>query len=344
MNSYPYSKTGEKSLISKVKRSIHKIQAHIHTGKFSSDYSFNEVREALGDFAIIDKNYNKNYEHDAIRNTKKQSFKLFFNNQTPGMPKSYLEVYGKTLCHSTVKDLYQKLPHLRVSQLEYTIDLFCNNHEEVAYLFYILRRHLFFPYAKSTSMSGGRYSLLDINRSTNAVFEINYGSSSWSAKVYERGPDELNNPTPVKKRKGWKHKNCDRVRIEITAKKRKLIAQNTVSIKKLYNNPMFTQLLVPATDSKRSHFNFKCFKDHENLPLPYKEYCATDSDGNSECFQEEYFEAKNRFKSNITLHIQENSDLNSLKERIVKSVESFDKTWIQKTKRLELIDVNRDDI
>ncbi|EMS78446.1 hypothetical protein [Desulfotignum phosphitoxidans] len=340
---YEYSKNGERRLISRVLRNIHKIKAHIHTGKFSSDYSFNEVRKALGNFKITDNNYNKNYERAAIRNTKKQLFKLFFNNQKPGVPKTYLEIYGKTLCHSTVKDLYQKLPHLRVSQLEYTIDLFCNNHEEVAYLFYILRRHLFFPYAKSTSMSGGRYSLLDLNRSTNAVFEINYKSRIWAAKVYERGPDGPNNQTAVKRRKRWKHLDCDRVRIEITAKRKKLKTKNTATIEELFNSPKFTKMLG-FQNSQRSHFNFKCFKSHKDLPKFYEEYSTTDANGNYECFQEEYFNAKNTFITNSSRLIEENTELNSLKKRIVKSVESFDKTWIQKTKRLELIDVNRDDI
>ena len=206
-------------------------------------------------------------------------------------------------------------PDLKVSSLEYTIDFFCESCEAVSNLFYLLRRYMFFPYAKSTFMNGGDFGGWNEPRDENAVYHINMGDIH--AKIYERGGNDNGFP----KRKGWPHKNVDRVRLEFTFE-RNFLARNHISdISDLIKDTKFYQLCSPR-------IQFKNFKASSPFPKDWENYTAADKDGNIECLMEENFKAKREgnFKNPLQ-YLEDTKMLYSLKKEIRYEIRNFDNNW-----------------
>ncbi len=89
---------------------------------------------------------------------------VFFNPKEACWP--WFRFHTSQSSQAALMALFDDLPDypgLQVSSLEYAIDFFCQSHESVNNLFYLLRRYMFFPYAKSTRMRGGGSLVITIS-------------------------------------------------------------------------------------------------------------------------------------------------------------------------------------
>ena len=146
--------------------------------------------------------------------------------------------------------LYEDFPSLKVSSLEYAIDFFCDSPQSVNHLFYLLRRYMFFPYAQATSMEGGEFLGWNEPRTENAVYHVHLGKNH--AKIYERGNDD----NGFDDRKGWPHKNVNRVRLEFTFGRPFLVRNKIKSLRSLVKDAKFHRICSPRIQFK----NFKASK------------------------------------------------------------------------------------
>ena len=238
--------------IMEIPSGIERIEPLIHQSKFSGDYGYGEVEKAIGKLKIDDryaaKATKKNYSYKKrvyIRFKKRLVYFLF---KTPASysdpqlgylkPRCILETSDST--PEFLAEIDRVLPGLKVMSLEYAIDFYCQNHHQVADLFFFLRRFAFIPRAKRTSMAGGEFSGYDYGnpiRETNAVYRIHFQekkvgtkfTSGKYVKFYERGDDKARKTLPNGK-KGWDHQDTNRVRFEVTFnRKNGTLARNGIS-------------------------------------------------------------------------------------------------------------------
>ena len=206
-------------------------------------------------------------------------------------------------------------PELKVSSLEYTIDFFCDSPKSVSNLFYVLKRYMFFPHAKSTRIRGDKSLGWNEPREYNSVHHVDMGTNH--AKIYERGNDD----NGLKGRSGWLHKNVNRVRLEFTFGRPFLVRKNITDLYSLIIDPKFRHLCSPR-------IQFKHFKATSPFPKYYEEYTATYKKRNNGSLMEEVFKAKRDGKfENPLQYLAHNKQLNSLKKEISYELRKFDNNW-----------------
>ncbi len=137
---------------------------------------------------------------------------------------------------------------LHVSSLEYTIDFFCHTRESVNNLILSFEAVCVFPYTESTWMEGGKFLGWDESRIENAVYHVNMGANH--AKIYERGNDD----NGFEDRKGWPHKNVDRIRLEFTFGRNFLASNQITDISYLVEDAKFFKLCPPRIQFKNFTF------------------------------------------------------------------------------------------
>jgi hypothetical protein len=81
-----------------------------------------------------------------------------------------------------LKELNKKLPDIKVSAVEYAIDVFCNDHEAVKNLQWLIRRCLYLPYED-------KVITFDNDETTIKEYDvkISYLSEEDKEKVYKEG-------------------------------------------------------------------------------------------------------------------------------------------------------------
>ena len=306
---------------------IKSVKAFIHSSRFSSDYSYNDIQNNLGIKLFPDRNsisHMPNYNSMAYGQLKKGKITVFFNPIKAGMPYTYITTSNSS--YDLFLELYKGLPDLNVSSLEYTIDLYCVNQQHIADLFYILRKSMYCSRGLSTATKGGRLDGTDLIRSTNAVYQVNLKSKSRYIKIYERGDDGIKQESLIKNKGLWKHKDCNRVRIEYTYKRPRLKKCSPDNIKDLVTDPNLRQILGDP-DNKRilREVSFKEFK-HKDMPYPCEVYKSKDSSGHNDCFQEEFLQSKKNI-FNLSQYIKEYTIFDHLKNRIMKAILKFETNW-----------------
>lgn len=216
------------------------MKAFIHNSRFSSNYTYEEIKEKLG-LPFVPPNgkiFIPKYKYVTYRQLENGVITIYFYPNLPGMPNSYF-----TTSHSSYElfeKLHKALPDLKVSSLEYTIDLYCKDEQHIADLFYLLRKNMYFSRGKITASKGGRVDGADLVRTTNSVYQVNLDSRSRYIKIYERGNDE--DKSGIKK-KVWQHGDCNRVRIEFTYKRPILKKATPDTIEDLLLKPNLNQIL-----------------------------------------------------------------------------------------------------
>ena len=196
--SYPMSPQAfQKNIIQTALSGITEIKPLIHQSKFFiQKCSYGEVEERLGKIKILSRNKSREYlkrepgygQVGFIRRGL-GVLTVFFNPKEAYWP--WFRFHTSQSSQAALMALHDDMPgypDLQVSSLEYTIDFFCHSRESVNNLFYLLRRYMFFPYAKSTRMEGGEFSGWNESRIENAVYHIYMGKNH--AKIYERGNDD----------------------------------------------------------------------------------------------------------------------------------------------------------
>jgi len=174
---------------------------------------------------------------------------------------------------------------------------------------------MFFPQAKSTIIRGDKSLGWNELRKYNSVYHVDMGINH--AKIYERGNDN----NGFKDRKGWPHKNVNRVRLEFTYGRPLLVRKNIADLCSLIIDPKFRHLCSPR-------IQFKHFKATSPFPKYYQEYTARDKDGNNGSLMEEVFKAKRERKfENPLQYLRHNKKLNSLKMELFYELRKLDNQW-----------------
>lgn len=231
------------------------------------------------------------------------------------------------------KSLYNKFgDEIKISNIEYRLDFFCHDNIEAGKLFAILRWYLYFPRKQATSIVGGNFTGMDIDRNENCVMHV-WNDKKYKRKyitLYERGPDSKKQRYKNKNKFYWSHEDVDRVRFEYKVNKKKDNKNiNLSSLSKFIKDPNFRNVMLP-------HFNFKVFQSKKGLPEPYAyNYETDDIDGNSECFQIEYLAAKDK---NIrpSDHTATPKDMAWLLNKIDQALIDAEERWQRKVKKYNI--------
>lgn len=324
---YSPLKREEDQLIRQTLNGVSTVKVFIHRIKFFSYYKIKEIENIFGKLFYSYKFDSKmeNYLMHVYKQLKNGKLTIYFYPREGYFPKAYF--VSNSASHKLVFELYQLMPELKLSQIEYTIDFYCKENKNIAKLFYFLRKNIYFPYAKETyTNKGGRFAGIELNRSTNALFQVDPNSTSRYIKIYERGKDK------DKQGKSWPHKNCDRVRLEFVYKRRKLKARGLNTLSNLFQNPMFSQLIGQHPKLKTiNEIRFRKFKSNSKFPQYWEDYLTEDKNGKINCFIEEYTCAGKIVKS-PSQYTEENELFNGLIEMIYDAIVRYDKRWINISK------------
>jgi hypothetical protein len=319
-------KTLHRVVINSVLRGID-LEVLIHRSVFSGLYSLGTLQKMLGfgvrDFDSFEEYGRYPFKRDIQLNTGK--LKLHFKPGSLGYGPSCLIATSKST-YDHLLNIHARLPKLKITRLEYAIDLFCRDSDAVANLLWLIRRYFYAPHAVRTSMVGGEFfGYHDYARLKNAVYYIWKGKSTGKhIKAYERGPDSKR----ISGTQTWDHNDVDRVRIEFKLKR--------IAIAQKYGLSTLKQLLMnPQAASIASEYvQFKNFKFSRKLPQDWEDYLSKDDKGNTESFMQEVLSAKNSNVKNIIQYIEDNKTMDSLKRRIIEAAAAFDKTWGRGCRRI----------
>ena len=347
----------QRSLVKRITRSVIEIKPLIHLSQFSGHYDYKHIKCRLGklgfDKAFAKRANKKNYTYKRQVHRSFSDGKIAFLFQTYAPYNSSLLGHLKPQCIVETSNSSSKLlsrinhvlPGLNIMSLEYAIDLYCPNNN-VANLLYMLRRYTYIHHAKQASMINDEYLGYEddeVTRDINAVSQIrfkektvgNKRSSGKYVKIYERGDDALKKRLPNRK-KGWLHKDTNRVRLEVTIhRKNGALEKNGIkTLNDLVQGPKFQEIIFPKSSSstqtrKQDQIQFKNFIDRKNgkLPKEYEDYLTEDAQGNMESFMNEYFRAKKLIGRRVSQEMENSKNMEPLKTRMVKAAKLFDKNW-----------------
>ncbi len=265
-------------------------KTRLHRLALSGDYNYDKIEEALGALKI-DNNFisairNPSYNKMAFRQFSDFYLNVFYKPKKNYYPWCSIEIHPKIdLPIQTYKDflielnkkLTEKLPDIKLSTVEYAIDVFCNDPEAVRNLQWLIRRCLYLPYQKKVITFDNdeievnekdiKISYLYGNNKEMAydtgfkITEMNEVYRIGDHKAYERGPDEKKKKDSL----GWEIEDLDRVRMEYTADREKLKEEGMFVLYDLIEDSRFTAL-------NKNRWTFKQFKRSAILPKLWQPY------------------------------------------------------------------------
>ena len=312
------AKTLHRRIINSTLRGITDIRVLIHRSVFSGTYSLGTLQKMLQFGVKADDSFEEYGRYSFKRNIQLNTgkLKLHFKFPDQGYGPSCLITTNKST-YDHLSNIYNRLRELKITRLEYAVDLFCRDPDAVTDLLWLIRRYLYAPNAFQTSMVGGEFfGYQDYARLKNAVYYIWKGKSTGKhIKAYERGPDSKR----ISGTQTWDHNDVDRVRIEFKLKR--------IAIAHKYGLSTLKQLLMnPQAASIASEYvQFKNFKFSRKLPQDWEDYLSKDENGNTESFIQEVLSAKDSNVKNIIQYIEDNKTMDGLKRRIIEAAEHFDK-------------------
>ena len=362
------NKALQKQIINTALGGITKIKPLIHRTRFSGKHGYDDVKEAIGELKIDD-DYGKKATERKYTYKKKAYIRLnggtavfLFKTSAPYEDPSL--GYLKPKCIMETSDstpeflslINQKLPVLKVMSIEYAIDFFCKDSQAVNNLFFLLRRYTYIHHSKRMSMVGGEFNGWKEPRNINSVYKIHFRERDLKPKkpifpgkyikikIYERGDDPMKRRLSSRNnKKGWLHKDTNRVRLEVTLNRKSGILKDNgiAALEEFLQGPQFQQIifpksLEPSPNRKLDQFRFVNFIDRpsSNLPKDYQDYNTKDALGNAECFMNEYFAAK-KAGINVSREMEDTKALKGFKDRIIKATRRFDKNWVKRVNDLK---------
>lgn len=225
--------------------------------------------------------------------------------------KFYIADFKKIL-----KDLNKLYPNMCVSSIEYAIDVFCDYPKSIEWLYYLIRRALYVPYAKGARQLPEKTTVMSDKFSM--CYTQHYGGDT---KIYLRGDDEDKEDGT-----GWHESKFNRVRFEFTANRRELSRHSIHRITDLLRDCMFHKI-------NEKVYHFRRFKGDDRYPQYYESdwsnYTTEDMYGNKGAFQNEYEKAAkdNETKNNYRKYSIDIEDLEPLKRKIIEVMKGFDIAW-----------------
>ncbi|MGO9530769.1 MAG: hypothetical protein ACLP3B_06270 [Syntrophobacteraceae bacterium] len=209
--------------------------------------------------------------------------------------------------------LNSKLPNLKLSSLEYAVDIFPRDPKFVEDLTNFLSKYLHCRHKRS--------SKIEENLSTHATNSvIHYTTEKGTGKLYSRGPDTK------KIGDGWAIENCDRSRIEFKATIDYYLPKYGIkTLEAFIRNAKMTQILARK-------FKFQTFKKSVSLGIPseHELYDECDENGMPVTFQAKLiYLARN--VSNIYPYIIKPKGFDKFIESWHESIADFDLKWLERT-------------
>lgn len=305
-----------KNLKNSIKDDLKRIVVMVHRIRLSGRYYKWIDVEALGNLKV-------NNNPAALKRMpgyNKQVYVWFcgrkltvYLNPTKGcMPQCIIEMSNPRPVF--LSKLCSKLPELKMSVAEYTVDLYFDN-QDVRKYFELIYRYIYFQHQNELTLYS-KMELADTKRWKNALVRAG------KMKLYERGPDNK------KKKDGrggyWLLQDVDRIRIEFRAKKQDLDKHGLALLRLFSKNPLFTRML-------EQKFRFRRFKSSSGLPTEFSVYNAMDSQLHSGAFHNQYCEIKNTgLIKNMTQVVEDVPELKPLLAKILYKVLRREERWKNK--------------
>jgi hypothetical protein len=299
---------------------ISHIEARLHRLKLSGDYHYSYLEQKIGGLHINDnfvpEQRSPNYKFQARRQFEDFYIIIFFEPKRAGLPLCFIEVNPKydmriKKYKNFLVTLNDRLIDLKVSEIEYALDQFCEYPSTVKQLFEIECRNLYVPYTSKMMLYEHDKLSYRKNHRLNCTYHV-----GGTYKIYERGKDKN------KEGRGWLLENTDRVRLEYTAKRRggHLKKHGIDFLEDIIKHPRFT-------DINSERWNFKKFVRSQKLPKFWEGYFAKDELGTQGTFQVEHLNAKKHIK-NTSQYMADISGFDGLKMMLIAAMKSFDDNWV----------------
>jgi len=296
--------------VEKAKRAIQNVSTITNAiGRIHEDKSFHpDERSGF---------YGKKF----ISNKRDLRIYIFAKPLKPFIPPSRIEIYPADKIslgdYKKYLNSLNSIAGLRVSSVEYAIDQYCWP-SYVEHLFCLELRYLYFPYQRKANLYGG--TALGVGTRLNMV--CHFGNrNKW--KLYERGKDKDKDRI----RKGWQNQKLGRVRLEHTATRERLRKHGINTLSDFMRGPKFYEL-------NKGLWHFKKFEGSSRLPNECDEY-------DTGVFQKEYFAAKEKVSNRAQyLGEAEAKDVRILRERLLLSMQVFDRQWSAPNGRGYIIRLN----
>ena len=278
-----------------------KVQGRLHKLSFSGGYGFQEIGSELG-HPFLDDSFQPgkrmpNYRKKYLIWVGGVLFVIFLEPISHFFPDCYLEFappesMGPSKLRAFLSGLDRTLPKLKVSRIEYALDIFHPNPIVRKNLYGLIKAFLSIPYQR-------KVEVIENGETHARTFMIG------RTKIYERGSDK------DKKDQSWYPEDLDRLRIEHTSNRPQLMRNGINKLNDLLDSPRFFE-------SHRDRYNFKHFRSSK-LPQFFEKY-------NTNSFQEEREYYRKTIK-NIYQYIKAFKPLDGFRKRLVEAMEQFDKDW-----------------
>jgi hypothetical protein len=237
---------------------------------------------------------------------------LIFLYPTEYRPPFIMEIHPRENTKiKNLKDLFRQiklfLPETKVSMIEYALDQYCSSKQGAENLFWMEMRCLHVPYQRKAEIYGENLASWGEKIRMSTVFRIN------NVKVYERGLDSKKN------KDYWTNDDVDRVRLEYSAPRSRLLKHGIDRVGDFIKHPRFY-------DMNCNIYHFKCFEGSKKLPRSWDDYPTPDKRGNVGCFQLELIRRRSEMV-NINQYISDIKELDALKKRLHEAMNEYDALW-----------------
>lgn len=207
-----------------------------------------------------------------------------------------------------LKFIHLWFPNIKVSMVDYAIDVYCCDFRAAEKLFRVQLKHLFIPYQREAFVYGGDMVQYGNQTRMNSVCRID------DVKIYERGPDMKRNG------KGWNMKDVDRVRLEYSAPRRVLFKKGISVIADLIRHPQFYVI-------NKNVYRFMHFSGSKKLPRLGQDYTMPDKNGKVGYFQSEDIGHRKNVK-NIAHYRKDIEEFAIVKSALWDAMRMFDFEWV----------------
>ena len=312
-------------------KGVDHVTALIHKVVLSTkETDLDHIRSVIGPGKSYDESENPshhftNYKRASYHLYKGSKITLYYSPKKGCYPKFMFVIVNHK--QSLLLSLASDIPGLIVSSAEYTIDMCCKDEIRTSMLFYVLRRYMYFHHRTYTSMVGGQFSGVDVERKVNCAYYVwKKERNKKDIVLYERGNDNDHDQA------GWPYETINRVRFEFTANRKRLVKLKIGDVKVFVKENKFHEVISKMID-------FRIFRTGKLLPKYSQDYNATKfAEGdtlqktlnlNFESFQEEFHIARPHIP-NICQYTAAAIFLEPLKERIFDSIRAFEDKWKQR--------------
>lgn len=299
--------------------SLFLIKPFLHKINITTDWnyckgSYKILQDMFGKFYVDDKftpNVRMpNYRKRLIKSLTDFDIYFFTDSMNFAAP-NLIEIHPKEntstkklkkLLHS----LNTRLVELSVSSVEYSIDLYCRDHESRLQLFNTLKRHLHVPYSRGASHYGQEINLGN-NVGMNSIIRMG------DIKMYERGIDGK------KGKSGWNNDECDRIRLELSASRDMLRKYGIKTLTDLIDDPKFQVI-------NGNLYQFKWFEGSNKLPNCCDPFLSADAYGNDNCLQYEINNFRPHVK-NLNQYLKDVDMFEPFKKALNGAMLKYDREW-----------------